>query len=84
MCSHLCAVPYLHVRDGSVEVAIFEPGGSAKPVLSASRDVWLVSVSLGADEDAVLVHRHASVLNCHHNMRPCGGVKVTRGEVLVP
>ena len=65
-------MPHLHVSDGTVEgTTVVGPSGEAKPVLGASHDVGLVCFSIGADEEAVLIHFYCRVLDGGNNMRPC-------------
>ena len=80
-CGELDAMPHLHVSDGAVKVAIVGPSGSAEPVLSASHDIGLVPVSLGAIEDAILVNLHGGALHGDHNVCPGRGVKIARSDV---
>ena len=74
-------MPNFKRGDGAVKVAMGGPSGAAKPVLGASHDSWLDSISIGADEDAVLEQFHCRAFDGYHNMRPLGSVKVAGIEV---
>ena len=77
-------MPHLQVPDGTIEVVVHAiPVGSADDVVGAGQDVRLPSVSVGADEDAILIRLHRGILNGYHNMGPRGRVKAARLEVLV-
>eukprot|EP00518_Triparma_eleuthera_P020211 CAMPEP_0197548102 /NCGR_PEP_ID=MMETSP1320-20131121/2308_1 /TAXON_ID=91990 /ORGANISM="Bolidomonas sp., Strain RCC2347" /LENGTH=64 /DNA_ID=CAMNT_0043108041 /DNA_START=6 /DNA_END=197 /DNA_ORIENTATION=+ len=64
-------MPHLQVPDCTIEVVFHAiPVGSADDVVGAGQDIGLVSVSLGADQDAILVRLHGGILDGYHHMGP--------------
>lgn len=76
-------MPHFEVADGAVEV-IVEALVESSPdnMIYASEDVGFVSVCIGSDEGAVLVHIHGGARDGEDYVRPGGRIPVARAELL--